>query len=157
PGLLAGLLPWCLLLPGLGKLLLGRSGERRPSALGFALVSFAWGLLFFSASGCKRPTYLLPTLPPLALALGWYLHQGVVADLWRRASRSASAAAAVVLTTSAGISGVAVVLGHLPPAAGLALAGTAVGGLALLVLAARHVAWGHAAAVLFVGLLLGVQ
>jgi hypothetical protein len=30
-------------------------------------------LLFFSASGCKRPSYILPAMPPLALALGCYI------------------------------------------------------------------------------------
>ena len=39
-----------------------------------------WCLLFFSVSGCKLPTYILPAFPPLALAVGVYLAQVP----WRR-------------------------------------------------------------------------
>ncbi len=160
PGLAVGLLPWVLLLPGLAGLLLARgatAGERRPAALGFTLASFAWALLFFSAAGCKRPTYLLPALPPLALALGWYLQQGAPAALWRRASLSAGAACAVVLGGGAALALAACWLGVIPPRAGYALAGAAVGGLAFAVLAAHRLAWRHTAAVTFAGLWLGVQ
>ncbi len=65
PGVLLGMLPWTLLLPGLLR--------HRTPALGFVLLSAGWGLLFFSLSGCKRAVYILPALPPLALALGCYL------------------------------------------------------------------------------------
>jgi 4-amino-4-deoxy-L-arabinose transferase-like glycosyltransferase len=159
PGLLAGLVPWCLLLPGLGRLLLARAapaGGRPPSAVGFALLAFAWGLLFFSASGCKRPTYLLPTLPPLALAIGWYLARGRAADLWRRASLPAGAAAGVVLVALAGVSALALWLGHIPAGTSFALAGAAASGLALLTLWLRHIAWRHTVAVSFAALWLGV-
>src|SRR5207245_1522707 len=33
----------------------------------------AWCVLFFSLSGCKLPTYVLPAFPPLALALGHFI------------------------------------------------------------------------------------
>jgi dolichol-phosphate mannosyltransferase len=46
--------------------------------LGFILLAGIWSLLFFSAAACKRPCYILPIMPPLALALGCY-----VAALWR--------------------------------------------------------------------------
>src|SRR5437763_48231 len=46
-----------------------------PPALYFWLTACGWCLLFFSLSGCKRPAYLLPALPPLALVLGGYLAQ----------------------------------------------------------------------------------
>jgi dolichol-phosphate mannosyltransferase len=41
--------------------------------MGFALLWACWGLLFFSLSHGKLPTYILPTLPALALLLGGYL------------------------------------------------------------------------------------
>jgi len=71
-----GMLPWSLLLPGLFKFLSRHSAleaKNRPSSLGFFLLAFAWCLLFYSVSGSKRAGYILPAMPPLALALGWYL------------------------------------------------------------------------------------
>lgn len=69
PQLALGLLPWGLfLLPMIAWL--RQRNARRPAALGFVLVAFSWGLLFFSLSGSKRPVYLVPLLPPIALALG---------------------------------------------------------------------------------------
>src|SRR5207244_7580721 len=50
-----------------------RTATRRPATLGFFLLAAVWCLLFFSLSGSKRPGYILPALPPLALALGCYL------------------------------------------------------------------------------------
>src|SRR5262249_44198986 len=41
--------------------------------LGFYLLAGGWCLLFFTLSGSKLPTYVLPAFPPLALALGYYL------------------------------------------------------------------------------------
>jgi dolichol-phosphate mannosyltransferase len=75
-GLLPGMLPWVLLLPGLVRFLCRREARvaaRRPVALGFFLLAFAWSLLFYSLAGSKRPVYILPAMPPLALALGCYL------------------------------------------------------------------------------------
>src|SRR5205807_3164833 len=51
PQLALGLLPWTLLLVPLVRLLARRRwsvAARRPGALGFVLVAFVWGLLFFS-------------------------------------------------------------------------------------------------------------
>src|SRR5262249_14198351 len=47
--------------------------RRRPPELGFLLLAGAWCVAFFSASGSKLPTYVLPAFPPLALALGHFL------------------------------------------------------------------------------------
>ncbi|MCS6852389.1 MAG: glycosyltransferase family 39 protein [Gemmataceae bacterium] len=73
PILLAGLLPGTMWLAALGRFL--TSGDEcqrqdRPPELGFLLLAGGWCVLFFSLSGCKLPTYILPAFPPLALALG---------------------------------------------------------------------------------------
>jgi hypothetical protein len=65
------MLPWTLLLPGLLAFLMRPSSRRGP--LGFFLLAFAWAFFFFSLAGCKRAVYIVPALPPLALALGGYL------------------------------------------------------------------------------------
>jgi hypothetical protein len=45
----------------------------RTPALGFSLLAGLWIVLFFSLSGCKLPTYILPALPFMALVLGHFL------------------------------------------------------------------------------------
>ncbi len=49
---------------------------RRSSELSFCLLSCGFCIVFFSVSGCKLPTYILPALPPLALALGVLMETG---------------------------------------------------------------------------------
>lgn len=72
PGLLLGMLPWTLFArPALA-----------PRVLGLPLLAAVWGLVFFSLSGCKRPVYILPVLPPLALVLGVQL--AALSDTLRR-------------------------------------------------------------------------
>jgi 4-amino-4-deoxy-L-arabinose transferase-like glycosyltransferase len=76
PIVLAGLLPGTLLVvPFVRFLLSGRSemAARRSAELGFLLLAGGWCLLFFTLSGSKLPTYVLPAFPPLALALGYYV------------------------------------------------------------------------------------
>jgi len=85
PSLLVGMLPWTLLLIPLGPYLWRRSlraAKRRPAALGFFLLAFAWCVLFFSLSGCKRPGYILPALPILALILGTFVTHGLPWSRW---------------------------------------------------------------------------
>jgi 4-amino-4-deoxy-L-arabinose transferase-like glycosyltransferase len=169
PGLLAGMLPWTLLLPGFARYLGRRSlraARRRPAALGFFLLASLFCLLFFSLSGCKRPGYVLPALPPLALALGCYLNQLLPLGRraaagaswgrwWQRGSRLAGAATLLVLTLALGILAVAGVKQMLRPAP-LVL-------MELLLLSAaawfafRRVSWGTCVAVTFVVLTVGVH
>ncbi len=76
PVLLLGMLPWTLLVPGLVTHLMARAPAvraERTAAPGFFLLAGLSCLMFFSASGCKRPSYILPAMPPLALALGCYV------------------------------------------------------------------------------------
>jgi hypothetical protein len=73
PIVLLGLLPASLLGVSLVRWLF--SGEpdkvaRRSPELGYLLLAGGGCVLFFSLSGCKLPTYVLPAFPPLALALG---------------------------------------------------------------------------------------
>jgi dolichol-phosphate mannosyltransferase len=143
PQLALGLLPWTLLLVSLARLLARRRWRvavRRPGALGFALVAAAWGLLFFSLAGSKRPVYLVPVLPPLALALGCYLDIALprrrLAPAWdwlvRHRSALAWRAAAVGLTAGLCVGGLALAGGiGEPERAGLLAAGSAVGLVAL--------------------------
>jgi dolichol-phosphate mannosyltransferase len=140
PNLLLGMLPWTLLLPALVRFLLRRSGitMRRPAALGCFLLAFLWSLLFFSAAGCKRAAYILPAMPPLALALGCYLDAALPrervrragAALWQRRSVLAYRATVLVVVVGLGIGLLAVLSGLRRPSDGLLLALIAGGVLA---------------------------
>lgn len=73
PVVLAGLLPGTMLLPSLGRWLASGDPEqaaRRGPGLALVLLAGGWCVGFFSLSGCKLPTYVLPAFGPLALALG---------------------------------------------------------------------------------------
>src|SRR5262249_36963303 len=73
PVLLGGLLPGAVLLPGFVRWLMsGNSVRGRTSELGFVLLTGGWCVFFFSLSGCKLPTYILPAFAPFSLALGAY-------------------------------------------------------------------------------------
>lgn len=157
PRLAAGLLPWTLLLPGLALLFRDRSAaaaQRRPAGVGFLLAAALGTIVFFSAAGCKRPTYLLPALPPLALALGWYVHAALAA--WTRASLLATASAGLALSAGVALPLAAAIHGMVRPDVGLALAGVGVTTAALLVLRGRRLAWSATAGVVFAGLWLAV-
>jgi 4-amino-4-deoxy-L-arabinose transferase-like glycosyltransferase len=97
PELVLGLFPWTLLLPGLVWLVLrgarrASKGEPNTSNVALAgasgslffLLTTGWTVAFFSLAGCKRPAYILPALPPLALALGCYLDTAVLARCYHR-------------------------------------------------------------------------
>ena len=83
PVLLLGFLPGVLLgIPYIVGLLRGDNSTRTRMG-GFWLLAGLWCMLFFSISGSKLPTYILPAFPPLCLALGefiarsrWNLHWG---------------------------------------------------------------------------------
>jgi 4-amino-4-deoxy-L-arabinose transferase-like glycosyltransferase len=73
PILFGATMPWSFLWPALAYFLLSRNprlaGLRR-SALGFAGLTAAWCLAFYSLAGCKSPPYLAPIFAPLALLAG---------------------------------------------------------------------------------------
>lgn len=69
PVLAAGLLPWTTLLPGA----LAAGWKRRPGGFQAGRLLVAWAaviFVFFSASGSKLPSYILPIFPALALLIG---------------------------------------------------------------------------------------
>jgi dolichol-phosphate mannosyltransferase len=171
PRLLLGMLPWTLLLPGLVRALArhsARAAARRPAALGLILLASVWTLLFFSASGCKRPTYILPMMPPLALALGWYLDsilaRGLAARagsaLARRGAAFARRAAQLVLVAGLAAGLAAPTAGLVRWPAGLGLAVAAAGGLLFVSRPQWRgrpgAAWGLCAAATFAVLFAGV-
>ena len=76
PLLLVGMLPWIVVL-GWGVRRMWR--DATPGANGFSWQRFAlaWSVFvfaFFSASGSKLPSYILPMFPALCLVCGWLLH-----------------------------------------------------------------------------------
>jgi 4-amino-4-deoxy-L-arabinose transferase-like glycosyltransferase len=71
----AGVLPWLTVL-AYGARRVWREGDANARGFSwqrFALVYAGFVLLFFSASGSKLPSYILPMFPPLALVVGWLL------------------------------------------------------------------------------------
>jgi dolichol-phosphate mannosyltransferase len=170
PGLLLGMLPWTLLLPGLVRFLCrhsARTAARRPPALGFLLLAFAWGLLFYSAAGCKRAVYILPAVPPLALALGCYLDAVLPQNLHIRSSalrrlasgRLAHYATLLVLAAGIGCGLLAAASGLLGWGSGAAV-GLA-GGMGIVAVLRRGrvvgVSWAGCGAATFLVLLAGVH
>jgi 4-amino-4-deoxy-L-arabinose transferase-like glycosyltransferase len=71
PELLAGMLPWTLLVPGMIVYFARQRGSAR--AMLMSLATGGWCFVFFTLAGCKRASYLLPAYPAFAMALGCYL------------------------------------------------------------------------------------
>jgi 4-amino-4-deoxy-L-arabinose transferase-like glycosyltransferase len=101
PVLLLGLLPGTLLLVPFVRFLVSNDPEvqgRRSPELGFQLLAGGWCVLFFSLSGCKLPTYVLPAFPPLCLALGCF----ITGSGWARAPLTKAVGVLMFLATAAG-------------------------------------------------------
>ena len=82
PILLGGLLPGTILFVAYFRNLLSSGDESRPSlAGGFWFLAGGWCVFFFSCSGSKLPTYILPAYPFLCLALGEFIAR----TKWNRA------------------------------------------------------------------------
>lgn len=76
PILLGGMLPLLFVLWPWFKSMKSAVLEQRRNRskeTGFLLLAGFWCLFFFSLSGCKLPTYILPAFPPLALMFGAFL------------------------------------------------------------------------------------
>jgi 4-amino-4-deoxy-L-arabinose transferase-like glycosyltransferase len=98
PILVGGLLPATVLLAVyLFQLVRGTGEAPKPSAAGgFWLLAGGWCVFFFSCSGSKLPTYVLPAYPFLCLAAGEF----VARTRWNTAVRTrilVGASAALVL------------------------------------------------------------
>ncbi len=110
PILLVGLIPWTSLLPGalaIGwRRVAGRFQGNR-LLLVWAVVIFG----FFSVSGSKLPSYILPVFPALALLIGQHLQRLPARRLgWHCAAMSLMALigiAVLVVMTTAGLTGTA--------------------------------------------------
>jgi hypothetical protein len=76
PVMFIGLLPASLLLWPVVRFLISVNKDvsaKRSSALGFCVLAGGWCVVFFSLSGCKLPTYVMPAFPALTLVCGAYL------------------------------------------------------------------------------------
>jgi 4-amino-4-deoxy-L-arabinose transferase-like glycosyltransferase len=85
PYLLGGALPWSFVL-------LGQKLDRRDRSILYLLLWVAIPFLFFSISQSKRPQYILPLMPAVAL---------LVARVWCDARRGTRIAAAVLIVLGA--------------------------------------------------------
>ena len=96
PLLLGGLLPGTVLMTAyLLKLVRGGEEMTRSASGGFWLLAGGWCVFFFSCSGSKLPTYILPAYPFLCLALGEF----VARSRWNtaRTTRAMVAASAALV------------------------------------------------------------
>jgi 4-amino-4-deoxy-L-arabinose transferase-like glycosyltransferase len=88
PIVVAGLLPISLLGIGFVRFLFSgdwQAKQVRCPALGYQLLAAGWCVLFFSISGSKLPTYVLPAFPGFALALGYFIaHSLWQVSFWTR-------------------------------------------------------------------------
>jgi dolichol-phosphate mannosyltransferase len=163
PVLALTLLPWTLLLPGF-VLFLGRrplrQAIRRPMALGFPLLAGLGCVAFFSLSGCKRPGYVLPAIPALALALGCYIDRWVPArlgwsGLWTLRCRAAHQLTVALLAASLALVVVACGKGLVRPSTAVPMGLAVLLGLGLLS-GRRRLSWAVLGATCFAVLLLAV-
>jgi dolichol-phosphate mannosyltransferase len=172
PGFFLGMLPWTLLLPGLVRLLGRRSAAmagQRPAGLGLPLLASLWCLTFFSLAGCKQPGYMLPAMPPLILALGWYLDRTLPRGTLRRLTAVQSRrrnllpyqATVLVLALGVGLNLLAIAADLEKPGSGLVMAA---GAALVLVWRLRRgpgrrplLSWGLCGAATFVLLLAAVH
>jgi len=73
PIVAAGFLPWMFAMPAAIARAWREEEGRDFQPLRISILWAAFVVAFFSASGSKLPTYVLPAFPPLALVLGRYL------------------------------------------------------------------------------------
>ena len=73
PIVAAGFLPWMFAMPAAIARAWREEEGRDFQPLRISILLAAFVVAFFSASGSKLPTYVLPAFPPLALVLGRYL------------------------------------------------------------------------------------
>jgi 4-amino-4-deoxy-L-arabinose transferase-like glycosyltransferase len=101
--LLAGFLPWTLLLAPAAFRLAQRQTLSNPRVL-YLMIWFAVVLVFYNFAAAKRGVYLLALYPALAAALGIYLAAEMAAPSASRVTRVMSAAMGIFFAT-AGVGG----------------------------------------------------
>ncbi|MEJ8810680.1 glycosyltransferase family 39 protein [Variovorax ureilyticus] len=102
PLLLGGMLPWTSALPWLGRSGAQEVGRRDGQARDLLVVWCAFVFLFFSASGSKLPSYILPMFPALALLAARALRDMQPGTLrWHLLLPTLVWAAAFVISTNA--------------------------------------------------------
>lgn len=149
PILLGGLLPWSpFLFLGLRP---ARAAWRARRLSRHAVRLAAWSvlpLLFFSISVGKQPRYILPVLPPIALALALWIRRavpgraGIPGDQPVLARWLSAACGALVLALAALLWRAQPLLPDAPPdRRALAIATLAAAGLVVIVLAATRRWW----------------
>src|SRR5262249_27489518 len=126
------------------------------------LTAFVCCFVFFSLAGCKRPGYVLPAMPLLALALACYLDRvlpvaGGFDAICCQGSRLAHAATLLVLAFCIVAGLVAVQLRHLKPLIAIAGAFVAFRGVTLFYLSGRRVSGLLCGATTFVLLTAGLH
>ena len=78
PQLFVGTLPWGLVIPALIINGMRPASKQKTGVLGgFTMLAATISLIFFSIGISKRPIYLLPVLPPLALGLGCWIWSSI--------------------------------------------------------------------------------
>ncbi len=108
PLLMFGMLPWSLLLLPVARRWWRRATRpsaaqrtwlrRRLKSVHLFWLAGAWCLLFFSLADCKRPGYILPCCPLLAVGVGTYLARLVRLQSWTSCSSGCDSAAFLWLT-----------------------------------------------------------
>lgn len=133
------LLPWTILVPGAAWLLWRRRREGCARGAVAAAVFALAGVAVFSAISGKRPAYILPFYPPLALVIGWAILELAAGARWFRSAAAervpfyALAALPVVAGAAVGAGSIAVGAGaiRIAVAFGAGAAAAAAGILAL--------------------------
>ncbi|MSR30554.1 MAG: glycosyltransferase [Gemmataceae bacterium] len=172
PQLVLGMVPWVIFLPGLLRDGFRPTGNGAGLGMlgGFCLLAAFFSLLFFSLALCKRPIYLLPMLPALAMALGCRVvfllekqcPEGIWPALWSLNSRFCLSWIGGLLFLAGGLSLAAVARGLIRPEAALvfSLLSLGSGALVLLLTMAKEdlrASWGLAGVATFLFLWLGVR
>src|SRR5262249_50036084 len=91
---------------------------RRPAALGYFLLASVWCIVFYSIAGSKRSGYILPAMPPLALALGCFLERWLT-TVDRAQTATARSPSGFAFRTTLALLGIAIVGSVLAPSAEL--------------------------------------
>ena len=108
PILIGGLMPGAVLLAAyLIRLVRDRpeAAAERSASSGFWLLAGGWCVVFFSLSGSKLPTYILPALPFLCLALGEFIARAHPGASW-------SVRSPLVVRTMVAASAIAILFAH---------------------------------------------